>query len=593
MKSCVLSLLIFLVPTVVRAEDRIRIEEVGLQGFLTPSFPSPVRIHIPALLQAQTIQLEFTVDTGISMRENRPLRTDHFRMPVRVGSDTPLEIEVPLPLGGGDASKLQVSAKDSRGQMIGQATTALGPIKPGLPVAIYCDDDRNCREAQRQITLIPNTEEYQNQINQVEFVLLKEPRKDWWGYTGARALVLAGSVSSMEPGERMAIEKFLRRGGRLILLEKEVSDPTFLSPYRQGTPGPSPILVGMGRLYRVASLETNDLARLFPPYGPKRLLNVLGESSSILPATQVLGLVEISFHFPQLAWLVTWIAAYILTVGFINFTILRRVRRLEWGWITVCLVSLVFSAGLYLFNSTRRPKTFTLDSASIYRMDGHSPIAVSDFAYRISSPRRGQVTLSINDDVLPEEWANYERPGADIATNMTGGSGIHQGLEARIGDPYEIKVAMLKWSYKDFSFVGVREFPGTVHWISGMRLKNETGQKFREAVYLDRKSNKEYVIGALRQGEEIDLAQMTSKPIGTKNAGKPSMASRQGGSWAEGEADLTPFSKEELSHWNSLSAEVNRVFIGANDAPITSAKLSVPNSARQTITVTIVNLDQP
>ena len=594
MKSFVRCLLMILLPGVARAEEGVHIGEIGLQGFYYPSSPTPVRIHIPALPQAQTIQLEFTIDWGISLRDNRPQRADHFRMPVWVTSDKPLEIEVPLLMGWGNVSSLRMVATDSRKQMIGQSTVAVGPSRPGLPLAIYCNDDRNCSEAQRQISPLPDSEEYHTASNQVEFVILKEPRQDWWAYMGARALVLASSVSKMDPGQRIAVEEFLRKGGKLILLEKEVSDSSFLAPYRRGAPGAAPIVVGMGHLYRVTSLESKELARLFPPYGSKRLVKILEESPSNPPAKQVLERVEVFFHFPRLAWLVTWIAAYVLSAGLVNFTILRRLRRLEWGWITVSLTSFVFAAGLYALNSSRRPKTFTLDSTGVYWMDGQSPIAVGDFAFRVSSPRREKVTLSINDDVMPKEWVSYERPNPDIATDMTGTGEprIQEGLEVRLGVPYEMEFPMLQWAYKDFLFEEVRKFPGTVHWTSEMHLKNETGQKFKQAIYLDRRSNKQYMIGALGQGQEIDLAQMTPKTIWTKNTGISSMAPEEG-NWMGNGVERAPFAIEEMSHANFLPAEVNRIFIGENDAPMTTAKLSASYTARQTIALTLVNLDQP
>ena len=63
MRSCVLCLFVAFLPAAVPAQDAIRIEEVGLQGFYSASLPTPVRIHVLPLAQTQTIQLEFTRQT--------------------------------------------------------------------------------------------------------------------------------------------------------------------------------------------------------------------------------------------------------------------------------------------------------------------------------------------------------------------------------------------------------------------------------------------------------------------------------------------------------------------------------------------------
>ena len=51
-------------------------------------------------------------------------------------------------------------------------------------------------------------------------------------------------------------------------------------------------------------------------------------------------------------------------------------KKLEWGWVTVCVLAALFAGGFYISGSARRPKNFTLDDATIYLMDDRSPLAV-------------------------------------------------------------------------------------------------------------------------------------------------------------------------------------------------------------------------
>src|SRR5204863_2126640 len=77
--------------------------------------------------------------------------------------------------------------------------------------------------------------------------------------------VLAGSISSVIAEQGKALEYYLRSGGTLVFLEKEVANTGFLAAYRQGPPRPEPVVVGRGRLYRLPSLEANGLGKVFRP----------------------------------------------------------------------------------------------------------------------------------------------------------------------------------------------------------------------------------------------------------------------------------------------------------------------------------------
>ncbi len=66
-------------------------------------------------------------------------------------------------------------------------------------------------------------------------------------------------------------------------------------------------------------------------------------------------------------------------------------------------------------------------------------------------------------------------------------------------------------------FGGVHEFSGTVHFVAPNRLRNDTGQRFEEAVYLDYNTNTLYALPALAPGAEISLDTITPKPIYTKD----------------------------------------------------------------------------
>lgn len=225
----------------------------------------------------------------------------------------------------------------------------------------------------------------------------------------------------------------------------------------------------------------------------------------------------VSFKFPRLRWLIIWLAIYLLMVAPINFAILRRLKRLEWGWTTICALAVVFAAGFYLSAAARRPQNYTVDNATIYWMDGRSPVALEDVGVRVSAPSRGEVRLAVNDDVvvLPGALRSADEPEVEIGADMLNKARMLQGWNIEMGSPAVVQMPMLRWSYEDLSFQGFHRFSGTVHWTSQTKLKNETGVAFREAMLFDFSANKQYVLPAMAPGQEIDLAEMKFADIWT------------------------------------------------------------------------------
>lgn len=597
MKRCALCLLAVLLPTVGRAQEGLRIKEVGLQGYYIPDAPTPVRIHLPALPDSQLIRLEFAVDSGSSDRRIGVLRTDRFWKQIQVRASEPIEIEVPLLLPRYERQTLHVIETDSAGRRIDERDLDLGSLESVTGgdslIAIYCKEDRQCLDARAQISPIRSSEENANKTGP-KFAMFKEPRQNWWAYGAAQCVVLADSISDLTEEEEKALEYYLRDGGTLILLEKDVANTRFLAAYRQGDPKAEAVLVGRGRLYRLTSLEAKDLGKVpfnnvSAPLLVQRFVGFMGQQPG---AQTFLSRIGVSFSFPRLPWLLLWLAFYILIIGVVNFAILRWLDRLEWGWITVCFVALLFAAGLYVTSSSRRPKNFTLDSVKVYWMDEHSGMALGDFGLRVSSPKRTQVTVSFNDDVVLASHAFSAQSGVEIGAEMTDTHRIEPGWQVQLGPPLEMRILMLRWSFSDFYMEGFHEFPGTVHWTSATRIKNETGQKFRQAIYLDFKANKRYTIPALAPGEETDLAAIIPMEIWRKEKEKPKNEELEDALMAR-QPKREPFSVEELPYSGFQFGPGDRVFVGLSDIPATSASLDVTVAPRQSLALIVVSMDQP
>ena len=596
MKFFALFLVAAILPAAVHAQDRIRIGQVGLQGYYSTSVPTPVRVHIPALAESQTIRVQFTVESGELRNPSAWWQTDRFEKQLQVASGKPLDVDLPILFPANEVRRLRVKWIDAQGRVIGEDSIEGGfkSLNAVSMIAIYCPEDSQCLEAQSQISPIRKSQEGWQPRNDLLFVLLKELQSDWLDYGAAYAVVIAGSIGDITSEQATALEYFLRSGGILVLQEKEVANNLFLASYRQGPAPFQPQRVGKGRFYRVSSLQSKELTELFsvnPRSGAAWIPRVssFGWNSAV---AQLLGRIGVSFTFPRLRWLLIWVGLYILIVGPANFTLLKRLRRLEWGWVTVGVAALFFAAGLYLASSAQRPRHFTLDGAIIYWMDGHSPVAHEEMGFRISSPSREQVGLTINDDVLLARPLNFQWGEASeeyLGAGITGHGGPREGWMVQLAPPLRIETPMRRWSFRDFYAQGFHEFSGTVHWTSATRLRNDTGRRFQEAIYLDFAAHKKYAISGMAPGEEVDLASII--PVDYLRLHKyPSFAPILGYIPAPAKE---PLSLEEFIFSGLDIFPAMHIFAGVVEPAGINASLDAEGTTQQNVAVAIIGMDPP
>jgi hypothetical protein len=260
-------------------------------------------------------------------------------------------------------------------------------------------------------------------------------------------------------------------------------------------------------------------------------------------------------------------------IGLVNFAILRRLRRLEWGWVTILAGALVFAAGFYVSSSRQRPKQFTLDDLAIYWMDQHSGKAFGNYGLRISAPQRATLTLSVND---PAWWSpNMRRDPvrADIGAEIREQQ-IAPGFAIRLGPPQQLVIALLRWSFADHAFEGTRQFAGTLREVTPSRVRNETGLELRDALFVDFDAQKMWKLGALAPGAEISLADIVPTPLHEFD--------RQGKPVSESPLDEKsgPPSLVELVRVTSIARGAKRVALGLSEHPTLPAELTGPPYAR-------------
>jgi hypothetical protein len=601
-KAFLFCLLALTLPGPVRSQDSLRIESVGLGNYYSFTDPTPVRVHIPVVSHGQSIELEFLVRSGNSPWHREISRTDRFSQHVEAAAGQALEIEAPILITQANWRELQVTASTADGQVIGSVSRDLKDLTslangPFL-VAVYCTDDAICRNVQSQIAFGENGASGSRMNQNLRLTTFRDARTEWWAYRVAQTVVVAGPISGFSSDELQALENFTRGGGGLVVLEEETADKDFLAAYRQGAPTPMAIQVGRGRLFRARSVVSDDLGRIFS----SGMAGRIGRETPLLPlqasADPFLTRIGVAFAFPRLRWLTIWLAVYLLVVGPLNFAILRRIKRLEWGWASVCVLAAVFTVGFYISGSARRPKNYTVDNATIYSLDDRSPVAVEYVALRASAPKWGDVRISVNDGALVVSTGGGRfsqsqgdgEEGVDIGAAMTDKARIQKGWDVELGTPLIIRTPMLRWSFQDWDFEGIHKFPGTVHWTPAGKLKNETGVSFAEAVYFDFAANKQYRFSQVAAGQEIELAQVTASDIWERI--KMSNDQFQESLRIVGGRHDGSFSITEVPSWSYQVPKIGHLFAGLSDEPVSGVEMRPAGEHRATKAVTIVYLGE-
>jgi len=250
----------------------------------------------------------------------------------------------------------------------------------------------------------------------------------------------------------------------------------------------------------------------------------------------------------------------------------------------MCGLALLFSIGLYFFESLGRPREFRIDNLAAYYLDGQSPLAAADYRLRISAPERQAVVISVDD---PAVFADPHRlrvePTSQIWVEMNRQADrASRVYDIRLGPPRQTDLSLLKWSFHDMDLEGLRKFSGTVHFVSPNRLRNDTGQHFGDAAYLDYSAKVFYPLPALPPGGEIQLDTITPRPM-------PARSGHPGLGIAYGNPTL-----EDLVSVGSLpsASEEEGVFAGFSDGPVLPVELNIPHQ-QGVHSLILVTLEQP
>jgi len=321
-----------------------------------------------------------------------------------------------------------------------------------------------------------------------------------------------------------------------------------------------------------------------------------------------------SFRFPSFLELLLWIVGYLILVGVVNFVVLRRIGRPEWGWISIPFLAILFSLILYSVSARNHPRNFGLDEIVEYRVDSSSPLALLYAKVRISAPERSTVR-----PVLPA-GLNYEyaQRQSDISEEgliaQPSGEGIRK---ITLGDTWETQFTLRRWSFRDLGFQGHRVFAGNIYRDGGGHFHNDSGLNFRQAILVDR--DDVFLLSDFPTGSIVDLGHVQRLPYAQETGrllsnneqypGPPFAFHRTENGWPASEEQLRQYEKERKSlagqpfsllelirGWSPVGDDVFRetkaVFFGlSTEAPL-GAKLRDRSPDRKSFSLTIVTFKE-
>lgn len=176
----------------------------------------------------------------------------------------------------------------------------------------------------------------------------------------------------------------------------------------------------------VTELEKSELQR--KTYGSDIYYQVRDAISSIA-----------AMEMPAFSGLLILLLVYLAIVGPVNYIILKKLDKREWAWITIPLIVILFTAGIYAMGYVKKGSEVITNSISAVRLSSSSSSAQVDTYVGIFIPKKGDYTISLNKDVLLKtfDYSNYGYYGP-----TTEGGAVNKIIEARIdqGNPASLKL---------------------------------------------------------------------------------------------------------------------------------------------------------
>ena len=173
-----------------------------------------------------------------------------------------------------------------------------------------------------------------------------------------------------------------------------------------------------------------------------------------------------SLDLPSIQGVTILLIIYILMVGPVNYLFLRARKRLHWAWITIPVITALFTAGAFGIGYTLRGNDLILNKIAIVEAKPDGNAAVTSYM-GLFSPRMQSYEVSVQGEGLISPMSMDMGPWNATGTSGTGGEMIFVQ-----GQPSVVKgLTVNQWAMQSFMSEGNWKDFGKI--TGSLRIENE------------------------------------------------------------------------------------------------------------------------
>jgi hypothetical protein len=211
-----------------------------------------------------------------------------------------------------------------------------------------------------------------------------------------------------------------------------------------------------------------------------------------------------SLDLPSVKWLAVVLGAYVILVGPVNYLLLRWRRALQWAWVTIPAITVVFSAGAFGLGYAMRGTDLIVNKIAIVAMQPDGTSYANTYV-GLFSPSQQSYEIEVDGDGLVSPLNSEVSPFSSVSPGTGGGMVFVQGKPSRVRG-----LTVNQWSMQTFVYESTWANAGRVVadlWTEDDGLagtvRNETPFSLDDAVVV---LGMDFVrVGDLEPGEEVDV----------------------------------------------------------------------------------------
>ncbi|RKD30546.1 hypothetical protein [Thermohalobacter berrensis] len=114
-------------------------------------------------------------------------------------------------------------------------------------------------------------------------------------------------------------------------------------------------------------------------------------------------------RLPSFKLVIGIISIFIIMVGPLNYIILKRLDKREFGWVTVPIIVLVFSSLIYFWGTSTQFRASIVNSVNVINVKPDADIAEIESTIGIMPFKKGDIDVSLSDDIYISHDNNMYR----------------------------------------------------------------------------------------------------------------------------------------------------------------------------------------